>query len=149
MGYSASASLVDASRLRTLVRLRESLPTVLARRRQQTPSRLGHTKRQRHVRHNISSSGKRATRNVATYATCGDCEFTGESTERGTLHYLYSSHSFPPSFVCSENGRERRYPSKVRPDSRFLSHSHARGRRSVRVRNRRTQRDWSANVTND
>lgn len=88
------------------------------------PSRLGHTKRQRHVRHNISSSGKRATCNVATYVTCRDRKFTGESIERRTLHYLYSSHSFPPSCVCSENGRdgpERRYPSKLRPDSRSLS----------------------------
>lgn len=72
-GYSvtrAGASRRGASRSRAL---RESFPTVLLRGRPPTtnPSRLGHTKRQRHVRHNISSSGKRATRNVATYATCG------------------------------------------------------------------------------
>lgn len=50
------------------MRLRESFPAVFVRRRQQTPSRLGHTKSQRHVRHNISANRKTrdsATRNIA------------------------------------------------------------------------------------
>jgi len=122
------------------------------------PSRLGHTKRQRHVRHNISSSGKRATRNVATYATCGDCEFTLYGRINRKRHTpLFVFVAFVPTElrVFGKWTRQPRASLPLQSASGFslaLTRSplsHERGRWSVRVRNYEAQRDWSANVTND
>lgn len=131
---SGSASARDARLSLTdtagLTRVFPHCPPSDERQPTTNPSRLGRTKRQRHVRHNISSSGKRATRSVARRTPHAVISRIYGRINRKTHTPLFVFVAFvPPSSVCSENGRdgrERRYPSRVRPDPRSLSLPRAR-----------------------